>query len=265
MSSSRGPALREGTIRSLSRNGWSLIAALALGACGTPAGTGGASDDVAPVDAADAAGEVAPDVAEDASPDATLDAMDSADDPATPDATPDDAAADGSGEDAGRGIGEICVEDADCLSFFCVDPGSGAESFCADFCPLDGECPDGFECVVLGDELDAQRLCVPTQVCIDRDGDGFGLGPGCRGPDCDDDAAGVNFVADEICNGVDDDCDDAVDENAVGAGAACATGFPGRCGAGVNTCVEGSLTCVAPTPVDETCNLVDDDCDGQID
>ncbi|MBN1770197.1 MAG: hypothetical protein JXB32_02955 [Deltaproteobacteria bacterium] len=68
----------------------------------------------------------------------------------------------------------------------------------------------------------------------------------------------------ESCNGVDDDCDGAVDEGfacAVGTTVSCTT----TCGSiGTGSC---TLTCEPPAgagclPPEETCNGLDDDCDG---
>jgi len=52
--------------------------------------------------------------------------------------------------------------------------------------------------------------CLPD--CVDGDGDGFGSGPGCRAPDCNDADRAVNPDAEEVCNGKDDDCNSMVDE-----------------------------------------------------
>ncbi len=69
----------------------------------------------------------------------------------------------------------------------------------------------------------------------------------------------------ETCNGVDDDCDGAIDDG---------TDRPTTCGVGacasigVIACVSGVLqpdTCTPGTAVAETCNGLDDDCDGAID
>lgn len=70
----------------------------------------------------------------------------------------------------------------------------------------------------------------------------------------------------EICNGVDDDCDGAVDDLPKDEGTSCSTGRPGICGPGARKCVNGSLACVALRgPLTEECNGLDDDCDGQVD
>jgi len=78
----------------------------------------------------------------------------------------------------------------------------------------------------------------------------------------------------ELCNGVDDDCDGVVDDTADGRwdarGAPCFDGL-GVCQVtGINVCTTNgsALTCsaVAPAPTSgELCNGLDDDCDGSVD
>ncbi len=76
----------------------------------------------------------------------------------------------------------------------------------------------------------------------------------------------TNTATTETCNGLDDDCDGATDENNPGGGGACSTGLPGICSAGTDQCQNGSLQCIQTnTATSETCNGLDDDCDGSTD
>ncbi len=70
----------------------------------------------------------------------------------------------------------------------------------------------------------------------------------------------------ETCNGMDDDCDGTIDDGNPGGGVACTTGLQGVCSAGVRQCQAGNLNCVQTTASSaETCNALDDDCDGTAD
>jgi hypothetical protein len=70
----------------------------------------------------------------------------------------------------------------------------------------------------------------------------------------------------ETCNSVDDDCDGTVDDGNPDGGAACDTGEPGVCAAGTETCSGGTIVCQQNVPAGtESCNGLDDDCDGTAD
>ncbi|GAB4211023.1 MAG: hypothetical protein OHK0013_32300 [Sandaracinaceae bacterium] len=70
----------------------------------------------------------------------------------------------------------------------------------------------------------------------------------------------------EVCNGLDDDCDSVVDDG-IPVGAACGSDV-GECDPGVTVCdpATGMTICSGEVPPSmETCNLLDDDCDGAVD
>jgi len=58
-----------------------------------------------------------------------------------------------------------------------------------------------------------------------------------------------------------------VDNNIDGVGETCTvTGEYGPCAVGAMACINGNMECEQlVAPVDETCNLIDDDCDGEVD
>ncbi len=145
-------------------------------------------------------------------------------------------------------------------------------------------CPDGPDCddndrsvnptasEACGDQQD--NNCDGTidegceRDCIDGDGDGYGDGPACLGPDCDDNDRNIRPRADDICdNDIDEDCDgmdrvcpaNCIDMDNDGFGAA-----------GSTDCETAEIDCddnnAAINPMaTEICNEVDDNCNDTTD
>ena len=140
-------------------------------------------------------------------------------------------------------------------------------------------------------EVDEQALDAPTWYA-DGDGDGWGDAPtvACDAPeghvaqdgDCDDDDGDRHPDATETCDGLDDDCDGRIDEELVGA----TTWYLDADGDGYGSELHADSDCdgvvpdgwvtgdafdcddtradVSPAGV-ETCDGVDEDCDGETD
>ncbi|MFT5434055.1 MAG: hypothetical protein ACI9OJ_004768, partial [Myxococcota bacterium] len=175
-----------------------------------------------------------------------------------------------------------CQIDADCNygsagSHRCVSLGKTGR-FCGLKCSQ-GSCPNGYGCaaVTLADGSSDEQ-CVPDSAecpCIKRY-DGFstpcestnGLGA-CSGSRTCDSALGewtacsARDAVEEVCDGLDNDCDGLVDAQ-IAAEPCAESNQWGSCG-GQMHCTAGALDCDARVPTPEFCDLVDNDCNGAID
>ena len=168
-----------------------------------------------------------------------------------------------------------CQVDDDCEGGACVTFPEGKGSFCASKCAASADCGAGYTCA---DLPDVGKRCLPTSgscACSAFAGhiakitscsvvNSVGSCPGTR--TCGDAGltacAGTAAVA-ELCNGQDDDCDGSTDEG-ITPTACTAQNANGVC-KGEETCTDGKIGCTAKQPAAETCNGVDDNCDGSTD
>ncbi len=191
-----------------------------------------------------------------------------------------------------------CETDSDCVlaGAKCLPVGGKAGPWCVVACGSEGECPGELEC-------DSSSMCMPAlcEATEDPDADSDGvadtldnctstpntdqedtdqdqLGDGC---DTDDDGDGdpdtsdcapldaaIGALADEACNGADDDCDSEIDEgfsNVDGdASADCLdTDDDGDGAPDASDCAP--LDAAIGALADEACNGADDDCDSATD
>ncbi len=130
-------------------------------------------------------------------------------------------------------FGYPCVTNGDCLSGYCLQTTVG--SLCTVTCIE--ECPDGWQCVMVeGLGPDPVSVCSPITPC--------------------------DAPSDEVCNGVDDDCDGEVDEEL-----GLETCGLGECVHTVDLCVDGQTQECDPLvgSLPEACDGLDNDCDGDTD
>lgn len=73
-------------------------------------------------------------------------------------------------------------------------------------------------------------------------------------------------LAEETCDGLDNDCDSSVDEGNPEGGASCSTGMATPCETGTVTCTGATLVCQADTTALEICgDSLDNNCNGAVD
>jgi len=96
----------------------------------------------------------------------------------------------------------------------------------------------------------------------DADGDGYFA----ETDDCNDTDSSINpGASDSVCDGIDNNCNDLIDENYVNSPSTCGVG---EClSEGEITCVDGSEvdTCTEGDATDEICDGLDNNCNGETD
>jgi hypothetical protein len=178
-----------------------------------------------------------------------------------------------------------CMADADCHAnpvqsgALCV-PAGAAGSFCGDDCAADKSCPNGYgcqevddgaggkawQCVLAAGECKCQGWFAGAETqCFVENAFGTCVGARSCGTEADDglslcDAA---TAKQEECNALDDDCDQEVDEGLF-AEPCEKVSEHGTCKGSV-TCMMGEWKCGAQEPTAESCDGIDNDCNGDTD
>ena len=160
-------------------------------------------------------------------------------------------------------------------------------NFCGSDC-TDAPCADGFTCRSISIAGQVARQCVPDKGTCECSAVTAGLKRSCKTtaalgtcygfetclPNGSFNGCDARTATPEVCNGLDDDCNGLADQADPALDTSGLVGFP-DCTSGL-TCKGlyfcgrladggGSFQCSAPTPTAETCNGVDDDCNGVID
>jgi hypothetical protein len=157
---------------------------------------------------------------------------------------------DASGDEGTAGTGAAGeIADGAAESIFPIDGGNPDATL--------GACKQPADCVAANGlppcgawECQAGQCAVICPQCTDADKDGFGVGPGCAGPDCDDNDPTITSSASRACY----------------EGKAGTLGV-GECHAGMQICAAGIWSSCAGQvlPSGEACNGLDDDCNGKVD
>ena len=173
----------------------------------------------------------------------------------------------------------------DCAWYFCGEQSTNPNSslyrkqICINNCDdpptvvYEGECEEHLECNPAQPIIEVDLPCQTL--------DGY---PGTQDKICN--KGQIQYTdcktdcAEEVCNGIDDDCDGVVDEGFDDINEVCnniddncngqvdedlESTCANECGTGDLLCIAGIEVCFAPPPEEEICDYQDNDCDGEID
>lgn len=122
-------------------------------------------------------------------------------------------------------------------------------------------CPGGSVC--------RDDVCTLVDNCLDNDGDGYGMG--CNlGNDCNDNDRDIHPGKAEVCDGIDNNCNNLIDEGIAGVGDSCSAGQGACMNTGTRVCgANGQVVCDAiagqPAAMDTCGDGIDNDCNGTVD
>lgn len=116
----------------------------------------------------------------------------------------------GSQPDGGASCDPACAADERCIDGTCFAPVTDAGE---DAEPNEAASNDVVSDTATSGDVFADDVRDARPNCTDDDGDGYGSGLGCLGPDCNDSDPSIHPGATERCNGIDENCDGNVDDN----------------------------------------------------